>query len=192
MIRFDPLTLSCKMKLSNLIGIVVVLASLISGCTQSSSAPSVATAPVVSSPPVETWLYSSSTDKMTGVTSYHASTGSLNTVNFEFPYAGEQHARLMATSNSLILWIERGQVVCHSYSDPCRVLVKFDQSEPQYYDWRSSGDDSTTISSYDEKLIKRLYAAKKMTVRLQVYQNGYPDFDFTVSDLKPIQKDKKT
>lgn len=192
MIRFDPLTLSCKMKSSNLIGILVVLASLISGCNQSSSAPPVAKTSVVPSPPVDTWLYSSSTDKMTGVTSYHASTGSVNTVSFGFPYAGEQHARVMATANSLILWIERGQVVCHSYGDPCRVLVKFDESEPQYYDWRSIGDDSTTISSFDEKLIKRLYSAKKMTVRLQVYQNGYPDFDFIVADLKPIQKDKKT
>lgn len=179
------------MKSINLIGILAVLASLMTGCTQSSSVPSAEKTSAVATQPVATWQYSSSTDKMTGVTSYHASTESLNTVSFDFPYAGEQHARLMATPDSLILWVERGQVVCHSYSDPCRILVKFDKSEPEYYSWVSSGDDSTTIASNDKKLIKRLYAAKKMTVRLEVFHNGFPDFDFNVSDLKPIQKDQK-
>jgi len=127
---------------------------------------------------------------MTGVTSYHASVDSLNTVNLDFPYSGEQRASLLITSSGVILYVKKGQVTCGSIRGGCRILAKFDDSKAEYEDWYSIGDDSTTVSVRGESFLTKLYKAKKLVVRLDFYQNGFHDFEFDVSDLKPIKKSK--
>ena len=83
------------------------------------------------------WEYTASEDKMSGGITYFASVKSTNTVNFDFPYRGEQHATLDLRidpkyGKDMIFSIERGQLLCRSYQS-CTVLVRFDNGKPAKY-----------------------------------------------------------
>ncbi len=83
------------------------------------------------------WNYVAREDKMTGGTTYTASVSSSNTVNFGFPYGGEQNAHLTLRSDpkygeDIIFSIEKGQILCRSYED-CSVLIRFDNEKPRTF-----------------------------------------------------------
>ena len=162
--------------------------------TQQNSAAPIAT-PAVE--PGSQWDYENDQDKMGKGTAYFASVTSANTVDFNFPYSGSQHATLMLRSHprfgkSVILSVERGQFLCHSY-DGCVVLVRFDDQEAQRYTATGPSDNSTTsifIKDYS-RFVKTLNRAKRVRVAAEFFQQGSPIFEFDVSNFDESKLNQK-
>lgn len=149
--------------------------NLISDSTQPSSEPIAS---------VNQWAYFPIDDPMRKGTIYHAALISLNTVNFNFPYQGEQHASLTLRSstrdNDVIFSIGKGQILCHS---SCTVSVRFDDADAVNFDAVGAADNSTEtifISNYKHFLAK-IIKAKKIKIAANIYQQGTPVFEFDVS-----------
>jgi hypothetical protein len=179
-------------------GLILIL---ISGCC-GGSAPRPATSPspfpepVAAPPSVEVeappvWEYRQNSDPMGKGDEYLAYILSTNTVNFSFPYAGEQHARLALRTHprfgkDVIFSIERGQLLCPSYED-CNVLVRFDDEPPSNYSAVGSADNSTEtifIRNY-KRFVGKLLKAKKVRISVNVYQQGAPVFEFDLGSFDP-------
>jgi DNA-directed RNA polymerase subunit RPC12/RpoP len=133
------------------------------------------------------WYYHHSDDPMGKGVNYQARVLSSNTVNFDFPYSGTQHARLALRihpryGKDVIFGIEKGQILCHSYED-CTVLVRFDDKKPTNYSAVGAADNSTEtifIRNYD-RFIGEMLKAKRVRIAVNIYQEGTPVFDFDVS-----------
>ena len=112
---------------------------------------------------------------------------SSNTVNFDFPYAGEQHATLRLRINprhgkDVMFSIEKGQILCHSYED-CTVLVRFDDEKAINYSALGAADNSTEtifIRNYG-RFVENMLKAKQVRISTNIYQQGAPVFEFDVS-----------
>lgn len=135
------------------------------------------------------WEYSQNEDKMSGSTTYHAYILSTNTVEFDFPYSGEQHAILSLRDSprhgkDVIFRIEKGQILCNSYED-CSVLVRFDDEKAINYSAIGAADNSTEtifIRNYG-KFVEKMRKAKLVRISTNIYQQGAPVFEFNVSDF---------
>lgn len=142
------------------------------------------------------WRYGINTDEMSGTVTRSASVESTNSFEFDFPYTGSQHATLQLRrhprwGNDVILSIERGQILCSSYSE-CPVRVRFDDSPAKVYHGTEPADNSSEtvfIPSYDA-FVKKLSTAKRVRIEVNVFQQGalMAEFDvtgFDSSELKP-------
>jgi hypothetical protein len=170
----------------------------LSPATGPSSKPST---PRVSTPapklPGSQWSYSQSDDAMGKGTINSAWVPSSNTVNFDFPYSGTQHATLMLRTHprhgkDVIFYIEKGQILCHTYEN-CTVLVRFDDESPLYYTAAGAADNSTEtifIHNYN-KFIEKMLTSKQVRISANIYQQGAPAFEFDVSNFDQA-KYKKT
>jgi hypothetical protein len=139
----------------------------------------------VAAPAKTIWTYGETKDEMRGTVRKYATTESLNTVDFAFPYAGEQRGTIMVTSDSSVLfYIHRGQIVCSGLDEfgTCLVLVKFDDGKADYVTAAKSGDASTAIS-FDAGFLKQLERHKKLAIQVDVYREGVPIFSFDVGGL---------
>lgn len=134
------------------------------------------------------WQYSEGEDKMSNQATHYATVVSSNTVNFGFPYNGEQHAILMLRkrrgSNDVILAIEKGQFLCGITG--CSVSVRFDDKPVRQFSAAEASDHSTTKLFINNERLFIAEAKKAMTIRIQavIYQNGSPVFEFDTSGLK--------
>jgi len=158
--------------------------------TTTSSPPTLVLETTTSPEPVvpgSQWSYSQDADAMSKGTTYHAWVLSSNTVNFDFPYSGEQHARLNLRvdprhGKDVIFSIEKGQILCHSYED-CTVLVRFDDGKASNYTAVGAADNSTEtifIRNYG-RFVENMLKAKKVRISTNIYQEGAPVFEFDVS-----------
>ena len=132
------------------------------------------------------WSYSASTDQMTGRTSRMARIGSENTVTFDFPYQGAQHATLVIRNHpsygrDVLLQIERGQILCPSYDD-CTVRVRFDEGSPERWTAAGPSDNSSTVVFLrgSGRFLQRMRNARVVRIAVPVYQEGEPAFEFRV------------
>jgi hypothetical protein len=137
------------------------------------------------------WSYSHNEDPMGKGTVHQADVTSSNTVDFSFPYSGEQHGTLTLRTHprfgrDVIFAIRKGQILCRSYED-CQVLVRFDDEPPVNYAGRGPSDNSTEmvfILSYD-KFVSRLMKAKRVRIAPSIYHQGSPIFEFNVEGFDP-------
>ncbi len=137
--------------------------------------------------PGSQWQYDKSDDDMGKGAIHQASVLSVNTVNFDFPYSGEQHANLMLRTHprygkDIVFRIEKGQVLCNSYED-CTVLVRFDNEKATNYTAIGAADNSTEtifIRNYS-RFIEKMLKAKRVRISVNIYQEGAPVFEFNVS-----------
>lgn len=137
--------------------------------------------------PGDQWNYYSNQDDMGKGVAHFASVESTNTVDFDFPYAGPQHATLTLRSHprygkDVILSIERGQFLCNSYQG-CAVLVRFDDDKALRYSATGPSDNSTTtifIHDYS-RFVKAMSKAKRMRISAEFFQQGAPILDFDAS-----------
>ncbi len=154
--------------------------------TSSPSTPIANTSPVPVVPGSQ-WSYSQVADAMSKGTTYNAAVSSTNTVEFNFPYAGAQHATLNLRvdpryGKDVIFRIERGQILCHSYED-CTVLVRFDDEKATNYSGVGAADNSTEtifIRNYG-RFVEKMLKAKQVRISTNIYQQGAPVFEFDVS-----------
>lgn len=131
---------------------------------------------------------------MTGAVSHSAAVQSENTLEFDFPYQGAQHAMLLVRRHprfgrDVIFSIEKGQLLCTSY-EGCTVLVRFDKGDPQSFSANPPADHSTEslfIQNYD-RFVSKMRAAKTVRISPKVYQQGNVVFTFDVSgfDVKKV------
>jgi hypothetical protein len=134
------------------------------------------------------WEYEQREDKMTGQTSYFAQITSTNTVDFAFPYSGDQHAKLLLRrkrgSDNVILIIEKGQFLC-GYGG-CSVTVRFDEKPPRRFSAAGPEDNSTTslFINNERSFIAEAQKAKTIRIEAVVFQNGSPVFEFETAGLK--------
>jgi hypothetical protein len=134
----------------------------------------------------EKWSYSADNDEMTGRTSRMAIIASENTVNFGFPYNGEQHGRLVIRNHpsfgrDVIFQIDEGQILCPSYDD-CTIRIRFDDGAPERWTAAGPSDHSTTsvFIRAATRFVQRMKAAKVVRISVPVYQEGQPAFEFRV------------
>lgn len=155
------------------------------------NSPSSPASELISSPepvvPYSQWLYAHDADPMSKGIRYSALVLSSNTVNFDFPYSGKQHAMLTLRvdpryGKDVIFSIEKGQILCHSYED-CMVLVRFDDGKASNYTAVGAADNSTEtifIRNYG-RFVESMLKAKKVRISTNIYQEGAPIFEFDVS-----------
>ncbi len=194
------------------IGIIVALAA-IGQCSSPSTSPTDTSSTSSSSsqeptppatppaPPVpgSQWSYNQESDAMTSAVTRYARVTSTNTVNFQRPYSGDQHATLLLREHprhgkDVIMSIEQGQILCRSYED-CNVLVRFDEQKPATYSGVGPSDGSSEhvfIRNYS-KFLANLKKAKRVRISAEIYQEGAPVFEFDVSGFdenkfKPASK----
>jgi hypothetical protein len=142
--------------------------------------------------PQSKWSYNQSKDDMGKGTVSEASVESDNTVNFTFPYQGEQHGTLTLRTHprwgkNVIFAIRKGQIPCHSFSGGCKALVRFDDGQAVNYAADGPEDNSTeTIFLRDYNgFVGRLMKAKKVKISVNVFQQGEPVFEFNVRNFEP-------
>jgi hypothetical protein len=133
------------------------------------------------------WNYSSDEEGMSGKSVHTALVSSTNTLSLDFPYAGAQRGQLMIRrhprwGNDVIVSIERGQLLCHSYGD-CSIGVRFDEGKVHRYEGNAPSDNSSEyafIPAYST-FMKQLPSAKKLRIEVQIYQAGAQVLEFDVS-----------
>lgn len=132
------------------------------------------------------WRYGSIRDEMSGRTSHSASIESENTVNFDFPYSGAQHATLRLRNHprygkDVIMSIEKGQILCPSYGN-CTIGIKFDDHATNQ--WRASGPSdhsSDTIFLRNQGAFRqKMRRSDVVRIQIPVYQEGSVVFRFEV------------
>jgi hypothetical protein len=180
------------MRLTRLLFPFCVLALFALGCVQSNmnaGSNSVASRPDVSPTPGNSWSYDEQPDKMGRGVIKTASVDSINTVSFNFPYNGEQHARLTVRKhpehgNDVMLRIERGQFL--TGVEGCTVTLRFDDNPPIKLHGDEPADLSTNvlfIEGYD-RIVSNLERAKRLRIEAPFYQEGNQVFDFDVQGFK--------
>jgi hypothetical protein len=124
-----------------------------------------------------------------------ASILSSNTVSFDFPYRGAQHATLSIRSHpqygkDIIFSIARGQILIRSYGNDT-VSLRFDAGKPMRVRALEPKDHSSTtifLMGYDN-LVAQVKKSKILRIQVPVYQEGEPVFEFNVSGLNwPMKK----
>ncbi|MHC6084537.1 hypothetical protein ACYT85_15080 [Ralstonia solanacearum] len=136
------------------------------------------------------WSYSSDPDNMGKGTIRFASIESINTLEFKFPYSGEQHATLTIRKhprhgNDAIIQIQRGQFVCPVSG--CSVMVRFDDGESTRYRAAEPADHSTTalfLEPYN-KFYMGLAKSKRVRIEVDFYQEGSRMVEFNVAGFNP-------
>lgn len=164
----------------------------------SSGVPPVSASVETQSLPGSQWSYYQNSDDMGKGTVYTARVSSTNTVNFDFPYSGEQHATLSLRTHprwgkDLFFRIEKGQLLCNSY-DGCNVLIRFDDGASLTFSAIGPEDNSSEvifIQNYG-RFVEKMLKAKRVRVAVNVYQEGAPTFEFDVSDFDQAKYKPKT
>ena len=133
------------------------------------------------------WSYSVSTDRMTDKTIRTAAIESENTVSFEFPYQGPQRGTLTLREHptygkDVIFTVDRGQILCNSFSDDCWVRVRFDDARAER--WNAAGADSNSseiifIHNY-ASFLRRLRQARLVLIEVRFFQESPRTFGFEV------------
>lgn len=133
------------------------------------------------------WQYLSNNDPMTSKAALGAVVLSSNTHDFARPYSKPQHATLTLRKhpqhgNDVIMSIERGQLLCTSYSG-CDVLVRFGETPAKTYKAYGPDDNSSQslfIQGYPD-FLRRMQAVDTVRIQAGVYQEGLPTWEFDVS-----------
>ena len=135
------------------------------------------------------WVYQNYEDPMGRGNIHLATVTSTNSVEFDFPYTGSQHATLGIRKhpkygNEIYLQIEKGQFLI-GY-DGKNFAVRFDE-KPVMKFWAVESDDHSTtiafIKGYD-RFVRELKTAKTVRIEAPFFQEGSRVFEFDVSGFK--------
>lgn len=136
------------------------------------------------------WQYDTNKDKMGRGDIKYALVGSLNTLNFAFPYQGEQRATLQLRKHpkhgkDVILSIKKGQFLCNNYNG-CKVAVKFDNNKVKNYSAIGASDHDSTvlfIKNYKSFVLKAK-KSKKIYIEAEFFREGSRVLEFNTEGLK--------
>ncbi len=134
------------------------------------------------------WNYKNIPDEMGSGSTKTAVLKSLNTLNLDFPYQGEQRATLIIRKHpnkgaDVMVQVERGQLHC-AYQN-CFVNLRFDEGKQKRVGANEPSDRSSETYFLDNApgLIGQIKKAKKVRVELEMFQQGSHVMEFDVSDL---------
>lgn len=132
------------------------------------------------------WTYTTRVDNATGKTAKFGALTSKNSMNFGFPYAGEQYGRFTVRNHprfgvDAYLSINQGQLLCDDYSNP-NVLVRFDDGPAVPYSCGSPADHSSeTVFIHNVgSLETKMKTAKRMFITVSVHGEGSRTWEFNV------------
>ncbi len=123
------------------------------------------------------WEISGSTNQMTDEKIETATLRSDNSLRLNFPYQGRNFGRISVTrvgDKSLVMvGIERGQILC---LQGCSFTARFDDSVPVHFEARPASDMSTdyVVVERSDQFVEWLQGAKKIIIRLDLFQAGSP------------------
>lgn len=137
-----------------------------------------------SSPALADWRYLQGTDAMTGKTIEYGLLESTNTLTLDFPYKGHNPATLQVRKHpkyglDVIYRIAKGQLMCSSITG-CPIEVRFDDRAAMRFTGSEPADHdpSTLFINNAPRFIAEARKAKRILVRVNVYQNGAPVMEF--------------
>jgi len=139
------------------------------------------------------WVTRETTDKVSGKKALNHLLLSTNTINFGFPYQGEQRATLTVRKHprygkDVFLSVDKGQMLCSSY-DGCSVTVRFGKGKPVKYKAVAPDDNSSNmvfISNY-AAFVANMKKVKNMVIAKTFYKEGDVAFEFNVSEFPGIK-----
>jgi hypothetical protein len=134
------------------------------------------------------WEEDIKTDLMTDKKTIKITTKSINTINLEFPYSGEQYAHLMVRKHprygkDIILAFSEGQIDMDS--DGGNLLARFDDEQPQKIFFLAPADGSRNavfLNGFD-RIYRKILKSKTMNVEITFYSNGVQHLKFDVSNF---------
>lgn len=135
------------------------------------------------------WQYDEDTDKMRGTKSYFAYLNSSNSANFQFPYNGESHLKIIVRNtgegNEVMFAIDKGQFHCGI--DGCELSIKFDNEPVKTYhanEAEAGKTDVIFLASSKDAFIKKLKSSKKVIIEAPFFNEPKTQFDFETSGLE--------
>lgn len=140
------------------------------------------------------WNEKSFTDKMSGKVTTYVETKSTNSVTMKFPYNGGSRGEISVFDNGNVrIDITKGQVLCSSW-EGCVVKVKFDEGpvlkltgvapkNGQYGHLMLTSHPELSDNSA-QQFIKRIQTAKTVMISLEVFQEGWPVWEFDVEGFR--------
>jgi len=128
------------------------------------------------------WKVDRSVDRMTGSVTVASTLRSVNSLKLAFPYHGKNHGYITiggtdGAQSVVIVGIDKGQMLC--FQD-CSIQANFDDSEIVTFYARSPSDHSSdyVILERPEYFLDWINGAKKIMIRIDVYQGGAPVLEF--------------
>lgn len=136
----------------------------------------------------EAWSYHAEEMPMGGMMKF-AFIDSSNVLEFKFPYYGPQRGRLLLRETNgrveTLMLIERGQILCNSWSR-CNVNIRLDDEPTQQYEAIGPADHSSqSIFIESASLPEKIAQAKKVRIQFTVFQEGEPILEFNTSNFNP-------
>lgn len=136
-------------------------------------------------PTKSNWGWHYDVDAMTSNTRNFAFNYSTNKLSFGSPYQGEQRGSLMVRhqsdeGSSVMISIEKGQILCTDSYKSCKIKVRFDQNAPEEFDAAGSSDSSSEMIFIvdTKKFLEKLEKSEKLLVQLTVFHEGSPVLEF--------------
>lgn len=137
------------------------------------------------------WKYTEEEDKIHNAKIKLAQTTSINTLNFKFPYSGQQHSHIFIRKNSdgskdAMIVIEKGQLLVSVLGG--KALVRFDDEVAEEFQLVAPADHSTTKAfvKYSDVFIKKIMKSKNVYIQTDIYQEGNPTMEFNVEGLNTL------
>lgn len=140
-------------------------------------------------PAMAAWEYEEEADEMGRGSIKAAIVTSTNSFQLDFPYSGEQYARVLIRrhpkhGNDVIFSIARGHLICEY--DDCAVTVRFDNNKPVRFSATKPSDHSTTaffLGGFN-RFVSSAKNAKRMQIEVVFYRQGSRIFNFDITGLK--------
>ena len=130
------------------------------------------------------WVYSEDSDKMTSKQTSTATIKSANSLQLDFPYKGANYGEITVRQHpsyglDVIISIDKGQILCRSY-DNCPIEIRFDEKPPIRFSGNGAADNSSNVVfvSNEQRFISAAKTAKRILVRMNIYQAGAPVLEF--------------
>jgi len=133
--------------------------------------------------PSSQWELETVQDAMTGKQKKIARLVSTNTLSLEFPYQGDNKARLMVRQHpsygtDVMVSVDKGQMICNT--SRCSAFIKFDDQKPILF----SGSEPSDLSSKamfindSKRFIEMAKKSTKILIQIDFYKNGLQTLEF--------------
>ena len=133
--------------------------------------------------PSSQWALQTTQDTMTGKPQKIARLVSTNTLSLEFPYQGENKARLMVRQHpshgtDVMVSVDKGQMICNTTR--CSALIKFDDQKPILFMGSEPSDLSSTAMFITDsrRFIELAKKSTKILIQIDFYKNGLQTLEF--------------
>lgn len=140
------------------------------------------------------WNYHTETDAVSGKSSAAAEVISGDANDLHSPYGPGVRATLLVRRHprygrDVIVSIDRGQLLCRSYGNPCRIMVRFDDRPAMAFEGAAPSDHSsdTVFVRGHDRFVAELKKAKTALIELPLYQDGQRSWTFNVAGFDAAQ-----